>query len=102
MNVEDTHAAFYILLASPERVFKEDIENATEAKGGLDDVRGKLANYGRGKTQQSAHLTSDKDNTLDCLKVLRSIVTTSGVRVSSLPSGVVTMVDLWPASRKRG
>ena len=35
-----------------------------------------------------------KLDALDCLNVLRSIVTTSGVRVSSLPSGVVTMVDL--------
>lgn len=102
MNLEDTHATFNILLASPKRVFKEDIENAAEAKGGLDDVRGKLANCRRGKPQQSAHLTSDKVNTLDCLKVLRSIVTTSGVRVSSLPSGVATTVDLWPASRKWG
>ena len=102
MKIDDTHSAFNVLLTSPEVVFKEDIEDATEAKGGLDDVRGKLTNCRRGKPQQSAHLTSDKDNTLDCLKVFRSIVTTSGVRVSSLPSGVVTTVDLWPASRKWG
>ncbi len=49
MNGEDTHAAFNILLASPERVFKKDIEDATEAKGGLDDVRGELTNCRRGK-----------------------------------------------------
>lgn len=52
VNVEDTHAAFDVLLASPERVFKEDIEDATEAKGGLDDVWGELTNCRRGKPQQ--------------------------------------------------
>ena len=51
MKGEDTHSAFDVLLASPEIVFKKDIEDATEAKGRFYDVWGKLTNC-RGKDGQ--------------------------------------------------
>jgi len=94
------HSAFDVLFPSPEIVLEEDIQYTTEAKGRLDDVWGEFANWGRSETQQCLFSRPTwrpmKLDALDCLNVLRSIVTTSGVRVSSLPSGVVTMVDLMP------
>ena len=51
MKAEDTHSAFDVLFASPEIVFQENVEDATEAEGGLDDVRGEFTNCG-GKTTQ--------------------------------------------------
>ena len=83
-------------------MLEEDIQYATQAEGWLNDVWGEFANWGGTTDARPTYLVrptwaseeEEKPNALDCLNVLRSIVTASGVRTSSLPSGVVMVVDL--------
>lgn len=68
-------------------MFEEGVEYATEAKGGLDDVGCVFADYVIGECADPKEKPTK--NGLDCLNVLRCIVTRSGVSVIGFPSASI-------------
>lgn len=65
-------------------MFEEGVEDAAEPKRGLDDVWGVFADYVIGERADADEKATR--NGLDCLNVLRCMVTRSGVSVICLPS----------------
>ena len=70
-------------------MFEEGVQDAPEAKRGLDDVGGVLANYVMGERADRSEKTVK--NGLDCLNVLRCMVKRSGVSTISLPSARIAV-----------
>ena len=49
-----THPALDVLFSTPEAVLEQDVEDAAETKGGLNDVRRELADYIGDRSDDSA------------------------------------------------